>query len=568
MNRAIDQYPDRDDLVDPRAAAEAVPLALEAEQAVLGALLFDNASLADVDSILSSETFSEPFHQTLYRAISDAVGAGLLAGPDRLHERFKDDELVGPAYHSFGGYRYFGDLVDHAPPAAVVGDYAKLVREAWQRREMIRLAGEMMRRARVDRAVDSSAILDEAERGLLAIQAQSRVTVLSTAEDAVARVIEELENPASASGVKIGLPPLDEEIGGFMPGELWVLAGRPSMGKSAIASTGALHVARHGFHPDGRRLGWIEINGEMTVAQMMRRHISDLAFELSVRHAPAYSKVRKRYLTDNERACFYAAAQEIRTLTTWRGVKRTGMTLANLRSLIRRQAAAWDREGIALGGVSIDHGGLIRVEDARRGRTEAQTEIAIGCKELADELGIPLLVLLQLNRQVEMRDDKHPMLSDLRDSGAWEENADGVIGVYRDAYYAARETEPKKLEARLQWEERKSSKTVEAILLKIREGEAGTIKLWADMARNAIRGSAPDNLYGDPTAAFDFAAANDEMVARNRAARGPASAFSDPAWSDSNPAVSSALAAALPIGSALEADPRPEPPPFDPSEFA
>ena len=560
MNRSLDQFPTPDELVDPREALEAVPKSLEAEQAVLGSVMFENGALADLDGIVTAESFSEPFHQRLYAEIHRLVGVGRLAEPTILSESLASD----PAFPEFGGLRYLADLVDRAPPTAAAADFARIVRETWQRREMIALAGEMMRRARVDRGVDSLSILDEAEKGLLAIQTRSRTTVLSTAEDAVARVIQELENPEIAAGVKIGLPPLDEEIGGFMPGELWVLAGRPSMGKSAIASTGALHVARHGLHPDGRRLGWIEINGEMTVAQMMRRHISDLAFELSTRHAPAYSKVRKRFLTDNERACFYAAAQEIRTLPTWRGVKRTGMTLSNLRSLIRRQAAAWEREGIALGGVSIDHGGLIRVEDARRGRTEAQTEIAIGCKELADELGIPLLVLLQLNRQVEARDDKHPMLSDLRDSGAWEENADGVIGVYRDAYYAARETEPKKLEARMLWEERKTSKVVEAILLKIREGEAGTIKLWADMARNAIRGSAPDNLYGDPSAAFDFAARDGAADARQMAAGVAPDAFSDPAWSDSNPAVSAVLDAVAP----LEGDPRPEPPPFDPDEFA
>lgn len=561
MNRALDQFPDRDELVDPREALEAVPTALEAEQAVLGSILFDNGVLAEVDSIVTAASFSEPFHGALFQAASDTISAGRLAGPESMDARFRDDQAAGAAYASFGGIRYLADLVDHAPPNSTAPDFAKLVREAWQRREMIAIAGEIMRRARVDRSVDALAIVDEAERGLLSIQTSSRVTVLSTAGEAVARVLEELENPASAAGVKIGLPPLDEEIGGFMPGELWVIAGRPSMGKSALMSTGALHVARHGIHPDGRRLGWIEINGEMTVAQMMRRHISDLAFELSVRHAPAYSRIRKRNLTDNERACLYAAAQEIRDLTTWRGVKRTGMTLGNLRSMIRRQASAWEREGIALGGVSIDHGGLIRVEDARRGRTEAQTEIAIGCKELADELGIPMVLLLQLNRQVEARDDKRPMLADLRDSGAWEENADGVIGVYRDAYYAARETEPKKADARMMWEERKSSKVVEALLLKIREGEAGRINLWADMARNAIRGSAPDNLYGDPSGSFDFAAASAALDARQA---GRATAFEDPAWSDANPAVSAVLNAAAP----LDADPRPEPPPFDASEFA
>lgn len=557
MNRSLDQFPDRDELVDPREAAEAVPMALEAEQALLGALLFDNAVLADVDGIVAAHTFAEPFHQSLYSAIYEAIGAGRLAEPTSINERFKDDEFVGPAYSSFGGVRYLADLVDRAPPSANAPDYAKLIRETWQRREMIRLAAEVMRRARVDRSVDAAVIMDEAEKGLLGIQLQARTAVLMTAEEAVDRVIEEYENAEVSAGVLLGIPPLDAEIGGLQPGELWILAGRPSMGKSAIASTAALNVAMHGFHPDGRRLGWIEINGEMTAAQMMRRHIADHAFTLSPRHAPAYSKVRKRLpMTDQERAVFYTAAQEIRPLQTLRMVKRTGMTLATLRSMIRRQVAAWDRQGIALGGVSIDHGGLIRVEDARRGRTEAQTEIAIGMKDLADELGVPLLVLLQLNRQVESRDDKHPVLADLRDSGAWEENADGVIGVYRDAYYASRETEPKKADARLIWEERKSSKIVEALLLKIREGEAGRINLWADMARNAIRGSAPDNLYGEPSAVFDFAAhdgaAAARAVAREAARTSGEPEFKDSAWSDQNPAVADVLEAAAPVDGGYE----------------
>ncbi len=326
-------------------------------------------------------------------------------------------------------------------------------------------------------------------------------------------MLAEFENPALSAGVTIGLLPLDLAVGGFQPGEMWVLAGRPSMGKSAIASTAALNVSTHGRHPDGRRLGWIEINGEMSSQQMMRRHIADRAFDLVARSAPKYSDIRARDLSELARKAMYAAASEIRELRTLKMVKRTGMTLGNLRSMVRRQVSAWDREDIALGGVSIDHGGLIRVDDARRGRTEAQTEIAIGMKELADELNVPLFVLLQLNRKVEERDDKTPMLSDLRDSGAWEENADGVIGTFRPAYYAVRQTQPKGADAVALWEAAKTSKEVHAILLKIREGEAGVVKLWADMARNAIRGSAPDNMYGDNTLGMAFGALDDAIAA-------------------------------------------------------
>jgi len=484
---------------DPRERDDHVPANLEAEQAVLGALMFDNAVAADIDGMVTALDFAEPFHGRLFSAILEKIGAGVLAEPNLLMDRFRED----PAFGSLGGVRYLADLVDRAPPTAYVVDYAATVRETSQRRQIIEAAGELLRRARHDSSVSAMDLVDVAERSLLGIQMTTRTTALVTADEAVRRVLEELENPAVSHGVQTGLGPIDQETGGFQPGEVWILAGRPSMGKSALASTMALHVSRHGRHPDGRPLGWIELNGEMTVPQMMRRHISDLAFELSPREAPSYSKIRKRSLTVAERNVLYAAAAEIRGLETLRMVKRTGMTLLTLRSLIRRQAAAWERQGIALGGVSIDHGGLIRVEDARRGRTEAQTEVAIGVKDLADELGVPLVVLLQLNRQVESRDDKRPQLSDLRDSGAWEENADGVIGVYRDAYYAQRETEPKKADLRYLWEERKSSKTVEALLLKIREGEAGKIDLWADMPRNAIRGVQPDNLYGGGPR-FDF----------------------------------------------------------------
>lgn len=550
----IDNH-DPADLVDPREAAEALPHSLEAEQAILGALIFENSVLADVDGLVNADTFHEPFHGRLYAAIYEIVGAGVLAEPTRLAHRFETD----PAFVEFGGFAYLIDLMDKAPPRANAPDFARLIRETWQRRSCVALAQELMRRARVDRSVDSLTLIDEAEKGLLQIQMTSRATALVHAEAAVARVIEEFENPSVSAGVSLGLGPLDEQTGGLGPGEMWLIAGRPSMGKSGLVSSAALNVAREGLHPDGRRLGWIEINGEMTVPQMMRRHITDRAFDLVGLQGPAYSSIRQRDVSALERKALYAAAEEIRGLKTLAMVKRTGMTIGNLRSMIRRQVAAWDREGIALGGVSVDHGGLIRMDDARHGRTQEQTQIAIGMKELADELGVPLVVLLQLNRNVEARDDKRPQLADLRDSGAWEENADGVIGVYRDAYYAQRETQPKTSEGRALWDHRKGSRELEAILLKIREGHAGTVKLWADVARNAFRGSAPDDLYGGRTIGMGFGAGYE------------ATAASYGVESGSGPEAGPAPAA-NPSGAAVAGIPTTDPTPgsgaFDAAEFA
>lgn len=530
--RAYDDYPDPSEHVDPRQIEESAPHALESEQAVIGAMLFDNSAASDVDGIITPESFFEPLHGRLYLLIQETITRGQLAEPSKLNQRLQDADTA-EAYSAFGGIRYLGDLVDRAPPPSMAVHHAKIVREAYQRREMIRLAAEIMQRAKHDRAVDALELLNAAERGLLAVQVQSRATNLYSASDGVAKVIQELEDPRLAHGLRTGIAALDDAIGGFQAGELWIMAGRPSMGKSGLVSTVALNVATDGLHPDGRRLGWIEINGEMTVQQMTRRHISDRAFSISSKYAPSYSAIRKRTLSAEQLAVFRQAAAEVSSLPTLRMVKKTGITLANLRSMIRRQAAAWAREGIALGGVSMDHVGLMRIEDFRRGRTEEQTALAIGLKELADELEIPFIALAQLNRQVESRDDKRPMLSDLRDSGAWEENADGVIGVYREAYYASRETAPKKDSDRQLWEERKGSKVIEALLLKIREGEAGRINLWGDMARNAIRSEAPDSIYDYGPTAFD--------------------------WGDENPAVQAVNAAAAPMTSAPAPDPVQEP---------
>lgn len=531
---------------DPRERADFTPANIEAEQALLGILLFENATVAEVDGVILPDQFYEPFHGRLFAAIYSTVSAGRAADPITVLDRLGQD----PALFELGGLRYLADLVDRAPPQTLAVDYARTVRDAWERREVIRIAGELMKTARQDGSVSGAALIEQAEKALTAVALHTRSTALVSAAEAVDRVIEELENPAVASGVKLGLGPLDEEIGGLMPGELWVLGGRPSMGKSAIASTAALHISRHERHADGRPLGVIEVNSEMSVSQMTRRHISDLAFELSPRDAPSYSKIRKRFLTDLERQIFHAAARVMRDLPTLKMVKRTGLTLASLRSLVRRQAAAWERQGVKLGLVTVDHVGLIRPEFDRRSRTEAQTDIAIELKELADELEIPILALAQLNRNVESRDDKRPMLADLRDSGAWEENADGVIGTYRDAYYAERETEPKKSDARYIWEERKASRTIEALLLKIREGQAGSVELWGDMARNAIRGQRPDNLYSAGATSSLWSHVEDLAPPAPEPAR---SRFDPPAAPD------------VPAG-----DGRPEPPleAYDGSEFA
>ena len=461
-----------------------LPSDLAAEQAIIGAALFDNSIFEEAS--LQPEFFHEPTHSRIFAAGVQLVGTGLRADPVTVGSLLTSD----PGLVELGGQRYLLDLYDHAPAASVAQEYIRIIYRLWQRRQLIELAKEL------SASIDPAEMIDQAEARLLAIQTHARDEHLVSAEEAGARVIEQLDNPLAGVGIKTGLKPIDDVTGGFMPGELWMLSGRPSMGKSAIASTAALHVARHGRHPSGKRFGVIEISCEMTIEQMTRRHVCDLAFEMFGHRAPNYSDVRKKRLTADQRQVFNEAMREWRSLAAWRGYYRTGLTVSGIRGLARRQKAVWLKQDIELGLVIIDHVGLIKPSWAARSRTEAQGEVARDTKELAGKpLDCAVLGLVQLARKVEERDDKRPLISDLRDSGEWEENADGVIGAYRPAYYAQRETEPKRHDDRVLWEERKASKHIEAIFNKIREGEAQTVKLWADMGRNAIRGEQPEAVF-------------------------------------------------------------------------
>jgi replicative DNA helicase len=190
-----------------------------------------------------------------------------------------------------------------------------------------------------------------------------------------------------------------------------------------------------------------------------------------------------------------------------RQIKRTGMKLSALRSLARREASLLARQGVKLGLLTFDHVGLLAPDGRTNGDYEAQSQIARGMKELAGELGVPVLALIQLSRKVEERDDKRPQQSDLRASGQWEENADTIMLAYREAYYAQKEREPVDNGAPgamvkwADWDRRRKSTDLELILAKTRDGEGGDVRLWTKVGHHAVRGIEPRDAN-----AFDFSA--------------------------------------------------------------
>jgi replicative DNA helicase len=426
---------------------------------------------------LRSDHFFDPTHGRLWDAICMLSNSGRGTDPVVVGHTLEADEGL----KSLGGLGFLANLVVKAPAGSDAPRYAAIVVDAAKRRRIVGVCREI--RAQVGQGVATESVIQGLETTLLEINRDSRKLSVVSAFDAAEELVSSLEKTdADDLGVLCGIGPLDDHLGRLQPDELILIAGRPGMGKSALAACIALNMARNG-------LGVIEINSEMSVAQMMRRHVSDLAFRRYGSEAPTYKDIKRRQVSAKQRGMAQWGAGEASKLPLVM-IKKTGLNLSALRSIVRRQAYAWERMGVRLGAITVDHVGLLTV-DGGRDRYSDQTEIAIGMKALADELHIPVIALVQLNRRVEERDNKRPQLSDLRDSGAWEENADTVIGCFREAYYANKEPEPKGDDKWAEWSRRRGSKKVEALILKAREGEEAAIELWASIGHNAIRGEAP-----------------------------------------------------------------------------
>lgn len=464
------------------------PHSIEVEQALLGALLCDNAAMRHVDGGLRPRDLFEPFHGRLFETMQAEHNAGRSFDAFLLARRFDSD----PAFGELGGLQYLADLMDKAPPSANVPDYARELTELAARRDVLHLCAEQALAA-VLGDVDAATMLEDFDKALMGMRQGNRALTLEDIGEVIERLDERVNDPQPKKrGPLLGIEKLDDRVGEVAGGTFIVLGGRPSMGKSAIACGVALNISKQ-FDSLGRPYGTIHINGEMTAEQMIMRHISDEAFRIDPKNAPSYRAIETGKMTDRERALYAQAARAIRALPM-KVIKRTGITVGQIRSICRRQKAIWEAKGVALGAVIVDHFGLVRADKGGRDFFADQTQVAMFGKELADELDCGVIGLVQVSRNAEARDDKRPGLSDLKNAGAFEENADIVLMAYRDAYYATKEPEPDPVKAALKWADwdaRKRSKVVECLILKFRSGATGTVPLWGDMPRNAIRSEEP-----------------------------------------------------------------------------
>ena len=455
-----------------------LPHNIEAEQALLGALLFDNGAYERLSDQLQPSHFYEPFHARLYAAICDYILKGMLAEPIVLVDRFRTD----PAFDELGGLRYLADLVDRAPPAANAPEYGRVIHDLALRRELIRIGGDIsINAAHSDDGKTARDQIESAEQQLYTLAETGSpstgfVPFVQALRGAVDMAAEAFGRDGGLAGVSTGLVDLDQKLGGLHPSDLLVLAARPSMGKTALAVNIAFNVARNYAwepQPDGTRK---TVNGGVVAFFSLEMSAEQLAMRLLAEvSGVSGDRLRKGEIDASEFGRVRDAAEEISSAPLH--IDATGgLAMSKLAARARRLKR---QTGLDL--IVVDYLQLITTGDSRGNdnRVQEVSQITGALKALAKELSVPVLALSQLSRQVEQREDKRPQLSDLRESGSIEQDADAVMFIYRESYYKSRAEPREGSPEHLTWQEDmdRIRNLAEVIIGKQRHGPIGTVKL-------------------------------------------------------------------------------------------
>ena len=458
----------------PRAA----PHNLEAEQALLGAILFDNETYNRITPLLQDRHFFDPVHGRIFQACADLISAGALADGVTLKERFAKDGGI----KEIGGAVYLMKLMEAAAPlSAQAQSYAALIYDLALRRELIRVGNvitDLAENPPDDH--DAKDIIEEAERTLFTLAesgAGSRGFYdFKTALTASVDVATAAKNRGSdVSGIASGFRDLDHLLGGLHGSDLIILAGRPSMGKTALALNIAMKVARakqvateagHTEHTGGT-VGFFSL--EMSGEQLATRILADFAGIESHR-------IRQGKIDKEEYTRLVDSSAMLQTLPLH--IDETGgISIAQLTARARRLKRS--KAGLDL--IVVDYLQLVTSSSRKSdGRVQEVSEITQGLKAMAKDLNVPVLALSQLSRQVEAREDKRPQLSDLRESGSIEQDADIVMFVFREEYYLSRaKPNDERSDEYLKWRTRLDSvaNRAELIIGKNRHGPIETVNL-------------------------------------------------------------------------------------------
>jgi replicative DNA helicase len=471
--------------VDPSAPAyRTAPHNIEAEQQLLGAILVNNEAFYRVSDFLEPRHYFEPIHQKTYELMASLIRAGKLATPVTLKTFLDGNSDIGGITVS----QYLARLAAEATTIINAEDYGRQIYDLAIRRSLI-LVGEDMVNTAFDAPVDAtpSSQIEEAEQRLFELAETGRydggfqrfAQALTTAVDMAAKAYQ---RDGKLSGLATGLDDLDRMMGGLQQSDLIILAGRPGMGKTALATNIAYNVARAWqgeVHADGHT---ITVNGGMVGFFSLEMSAEQLATRIIAEQTgiPS-SQIRRGGISEADFEKLKDHSIELQGLPLF--VDETGgLSIAQLAARARRLKR---QRGLDL--LVIDYVQLLSGSNKRSSENRVQeiTEITTKLKALAKELQVPILALSQLSRQVESRDDKHPQLSDLRESGSIEQDADVVLFVYREEYYHQMrkplETNRDKFAEWLAEGEKVHGKA-EVIIGKQRHGPTGTVELQFDAA--------------------------------------------------------------------------------------
>ena len=453
------------------------PLNLEAEQALLGAILVNNDAYDRVSDFLKPEHFVEEIHRRIYEIAGSLIRAGKVATPITLKTFLGEHDLGGVTVP-----QYLARLAAEATTIINAFDYGRTIHDLAIRRDLIQI-GEDVVNVAYDAPVDASPRdqIEEAERRLYAVAEGGRYDggfqrfsdALKTAVDMAAKAYE---RDGSLSGVATGLTDLDRYMGGLQNSDLVILAGRPGMGKTALATNIAFNIARAyrgetrpdgtTVAADGGMVGFFSL--EMSAEQLATRIIAEQS------GVPSY-KIRRGDITESDFQQVAEAVREMQSIPFF--IDQTGgISIAQLTARARRLKR---QRGLDL--IVVDYLQLLAGSRTARNdnRVQELTEITTGLKALAKELNVPIMALSQLSRQVEQRDDKRPQLSDLRESGSIDQDADVVLFVFREEYYLKNKEPRPGTEEHIAWmnEMERAHGRAEVIIGKQRHGPTGTIEL-------------------------------------------------------------------------------------------
>ena len=442
-----------------------LPNNIEAEQSVIGSILLNNEIFDEINLLINSKNFYDPMHQKIFMAIEKLIYSGMLANPITLKNYFENekDELNVP--------NYLVKITKFSTSSRQAIEYSKLIYDLYVKRELIKISENIIDTAKLnDLDNDGKSIIENFEKSLFDLAEKgSFSSSLVKFDEAMKMTIEmassAYKNEEGIVGVPTGLTDLDYRLGGLHKSDLLIIAGRPSMGKTALATNIAFNAAKK-IQNDGRKSTIAFFSLEMSSEQLSTRILAEQSRIKS-------NDIRTGKISEEQFDKFIETSKNISELPLY--VDETpAISIAALSNRARRIKRLY-----GLDMVVVDYIQLMKASNFREGRVQEISEITQGLKALAKELSVPVLALSQLSRAVEHRDDKKPQLSDLRESGSIEQDADVVMFVYREAYYLqGKEPRPATVE-HAEWQAKMNdiSHLAEIIIGKQRHGPTGNVML-------------------------------------------------------------------------------------------